>query len=356
MQILVNQKAQQSLGKKLPGKFISSLAMFQKRCPKVVFEAAGGPEVINTKFSHPLVEAAHMAYSQHYPLTITPDAVWLTIIQGLARHINANAEELRNQFVDFDGKKYIEITRDGSWVRGNPNNDWSGVFPEFSDRLAEFIGRKRDLIVSNFSTTTPIDKIASEIVLMEAMQEYFEYGMMTMCGIPSINLMGTVEDWKEIKDRISVFENFNLDWWLQHLEPVIDFIVDSMEGKPDINFWDSLYKVDDSSGGPYISGWINTLFPYPFSSRDNSPYERDRSQSYATIRNEYMDWAKPTRYFQGMQTSSFFNGLSSVPFKWKIPPEEHEMQFLGGLIGVTQDPQTLALQPVSGWAVAERND
>jgi hypothetical protein len=33
---------------------------------------------------HPLIAAAHLAFSQHRPLLLSPDVIWVTIVQGLA--------------------------------------------------------------------------------------------------------------------------------------------------------------------------------------------------------------------------------------------------------------------------------
>src|ERR1700704_3733148 len=46
---------------------------------------------------HSLVAAADLAYRGHFPLVLTPDAIWLTIAQGFARHVANNAEELRDR-------------------------------------------------------------------------------------------------------------------------------------------------------------------------------------------------------------------------------------------------------------------
>ena len=35
---------------------------------------------------HTLVSAVHYAFSEHRPLTLSPDAIWLTIAQGFANH------------------------------------------------------------------------------------------------------------------------------------------------------------------------------------------------------------------------------------------------------------------------------
>jgi len=59
--------------------------------------------------------------------------IWLQILQGLANHVNANAEALRHHFVSHDGKKLIEIKRD-EFVKGDPDNDWEGALLNFQPR------------------------------------------------------------------------------------------------------------------------------------------------------------------------------------------------------------------------------
>ena len=58
---------------------------------------------------HGLVNAVHLAFSQHRPLVLTPDAVWLTLAQGFAQHINNHAEALRSRFVGHKGKIELRV-------------------------------------------------------------------------------------------------------------------------------------------------------------------------------------------------------------------------------------------------------
>jgi hypothetical protein len=48
---------------------------------------------------HPVVAAVHLAFLDHRPLRISPDAIWLMICQRVANHVNACAEVLRSRFV-----------------------------------------------------------------------------------------------------------------------------------------------------------------------------------------------------------------------------------------------------------------
>lgn len=53
------------------------------------------------------VKAVHAAFFDHHPLILSPDIIWLTIAQGLAHHVDQNAEELRDQFVRHGGAKRV---------------------------------------------------------------------------------------------------------------------------------------------------------------------------------------------------------------------------------------------------------
>jgi hypothetical protein len=159
---------------------------------------------------HTLVAAADLAYRGHFPLVLTPDAIWLTIAQGLARHVANNAERLRPRLVPHEGKATLAVLRN-DFVRGSPENPWAEVWPGFCDRIREQLGaRAHGLVVCDFSTTGPAERAASEVVLMDAVQSYFEYSFLTRCGIPSVTLEGTVKDWQRVRERVGRLRRFDL--------------------------------------------------------------------------------------------------------------------------------------------------
>jgi len=140
---------------------------------------------------------------------------------------------------------------------------------------------------------------------MDSMQSYFDFDLMTKCGIPKINIAGTKEDWEMIKKKANNFLELmpDLKLWINHLNETLQNFIDIFDGKIDKSFWDSLYKVSDESGGPYVCGWILTLFPYL---RDNM------INKYAWEKH----WKESRGMFDGITTSSFSYKLSSVPFIW----------------------------------------
>ena len=97
---------------------------------------------------------------------------------------------------------------------GNPDNDWETVFPKFSEKIQEYIGDDlHGLLISDFSTTTPIEKAASEITLMYTMQKYFNFSNFFECGFPSIRLEGTMKDWEILITKTQQLAKFDLEWW-----------------------------------------------------------------------------------------------------------------------------------------------
>ena len=286
-----------------------------------------------------LVRAIHVAFDRHYPLVLSPDMIWLCIMQGLSLHVNENAEKLRSKFVSHQGKKEIVVRRD-HFVKGQ-QNPWEDVFAEFSVNIRAHIGAQtHDLILPQFSTTDPVSKAVSEIVLMETVKSYFSYTVVTLCGIPEITLEGSPEDWRMIREKAEQLAQFDLEWWIPSLLPILDQFVAASSGDVDQGFWSDIYKLNGGSGGPFCSGWILNLFPYLTHGR-NPWIEIDRLGSHRR---------------GAATTDSFPSGLSRAPFVWKYFGTKYQMEFIGGFMAVKQDPKTLALRPELGWAVVEASN
>jgi hypothetical protein len=273
-----------------------------------------------------IVDLVHESFNSHRPLILNPDTIWIPILKGLATHIDKNAEELRKHFVNFEGKKDIIINRD-SFIKGQ-NNPWENCFPEFSAKIADFIGKKRDLLISNFTTTTELTKIVSEIALMDAMKNYFSYGFSTLCGIPRITLEGTVDDWKNIKQRVLIFNEFGLSWWTNELVPVLDEFINVYSGNINDEFWKSFYNVDGGSGGPFVSGHIIKFYPYL------------REKLINNFKNKYLT------------LSNFSENIVSAPFVWNYHGTNYGVEFSGGIFGIEQEDDG-SIRSNFGWCVRE---
>ncbi|QDF01990.1 DUF4419 domain-containing protein [Myxococcus xanthus] len=88
---------------------------------------APGPDtrVLETHGVHPLLAAVHTAFAEHRPLVLSPDAIWLTMAQGVAQHIRLNGESLRDRLVRHEGRKKLTVER-ANWCPSRLLPRWMG--------------------------------------------------------------------------------------------------------------------------------------------------------------------------------------------------------------------------------------
>lgn len=304
--------------------------------------------------AHPVIVALHRAFTEHRPFCLSPDMIWLLICQGVAHHVNVHSEKLRSRFVQHTGKALIVVRRD-DFIKGSPENPWSEVIDAFSLHVREHVGTTHDLFIPRFSTTGPVERVAAEIVLLDAIQSYFEFVVLSLCGIPAITLEGTVEDWQELADRAEAFAEFDLDWWLTPLRPILRELVETARGDVRRSFWQSIYKFDSYSGGAAITGWITAFFPY-FTDEQGNPTEKNPWLAEGGKKLKLLlagKWDRERFDLGGPSPTAFPSGLARAPFVWQFHDRDFDMEFLGGFVGVAQDGATLALRPEIGWAIRQ---
>jgi len=286
------------------------------------------------------MSAIHWAYIQHYPLKLSVSDFILMIGQGLAKHMEKHAETLRKEFVNHDGKELIEIKR-ADLIPGREDNDWSTVFGQFTDEIKKRI--KTDLyevMIDNTSVATKLSRISSEIAIMDAFKQYFEYQVTFICGIPKITLIGSNEDWEKLRSKVKKLKELNkdnrllLDFWLDKLVPLVDQIVDQVTSQNiDKSFWRNIYKWQIPEDGydprPFITGWINVFNPY-LVDRSGEPLQSD---------------------FGEIPPSALISGFSRVSFIWKIGEERLPMNFFGGFLAAKMEKEDNTVEPAYFYAV-----
>lgn len=297
---------------------------------KPEYEASSHEDVNDTFYraaSHGFASAAISAYDLHLPLCVDVEAVKLTIVQQFGIHVNQNAETLRDKLVNHEGKKEIIVRRD-DFVRGS-KNPWLEVFSEFSDAVKAQISDPELVMRIRLpnTTTTVVTQAAMEIALLDVVQKYFDYTLMTLCGIPSVTLLGTVDDWKNLKSLVSYLGQFDFEWYTNNLLPILDEFIAAAEGNPRTDFWAGMVRTaDKGSGCPRYYGWIKYLFAYDGDNKFNH-----NEKSY-------------------IETQNLSSGISSVPFKWNYLGQEFSMKFLSGFfaLGVNNRGE---VYPEIGWVI-----
>ena len=282
------------------------------------------------------------AYLNHYPIRIKPDDIWLLIVQAFSHHVNANSEELRNYFVDFDGKKTIEISYVDKVL--NISQIDKKILEDFSkqinEKMIEYLGEEIiENLTPNFTTTNFDSTIICKMSIMGAFKKYFDYEMRIgiTCGFPYIILEGSAKDYYQIKSKAKKLSKYKFDWYINRILPIIEKMIEAKEGKIDIDFFKRMisYRQPEGCGDSgSIDGWILNFFAYI---------------------NAY---GNKVERFEITRISS--DGLEKLAAQQLIVPftikdinlkKEYKMKYKVGFIGCDQNEENEVF-PIQGWIVS----
>ena len=315
------------------------VANYKKDFPYNIVARSKAPDSLVNFGYHSFFNGMYQAYADHRPFVLSPDMIWLLIAQGFAQHVNNNSEELRKQFVDFKGQVTL-IVRDNTIDLNNPRSPWEKVFPEFTEQIAKQTGVElMNALTCDFSTSTPVSKVASEITIMEAMKPYFEYVVIRIvCGIPEIKLEGTPQDWQKVLDKARYLRKYKLDWWIDEIEPLLVRFVSASKGDVDKEFWRDIFKYHSEKvyGAPLkIDGWIVKFFPYDKTGKRNNlkelAYGNNLPSEIVKVDLKYIEE----------------DGAGNM----KTTP----LVLWAGFVGLQQNNRTFALKPEIGWMIRKKD-
>ena len=282
------------------------------------------------------------AYANHQSVTLSPDMVWLVICQGFARYVNAHAEELRPKLVNHEGKMDLVIETDKDLM--NEEVDWPILINDFASQIDKYTKDNiAKTITSDFSTTGSVERVASQITLMESVKSYFEYIVEYFaCGIPSITLDGSVEDWKRVRKKTMQLKKYGLEKWIDSLDPILKEFILAADGKPNQIFWKSMMKkqsVDRLAGGgclpempTKLDGWLLKLFP------DENGVTLEEISHTKDMPTEYV---RVSFYYQVINPDDG-TIISRTP-----------MELWAGFVGAKIDNENNMVTPMIGWFVSE---
>lgn len=205
------------------------------------------------------VWAAYYAYSHHHHLCIRPDDVWFAILTQISYFINAHAEELRSHFVTHEGRKELEAIHDIA--------DFAFLAAQMGDIIGENVldPELKGWVLPAFSTTTDSDRVVGSILFMGAMQKYFSYGFTVCCGLPSVTLLGSEEDWVNILHRLDKLDLLGDEprRFAAMLRPILSRMVRCFTDPSNteiLDFWNTIvHRHRRGSGTDYLSGWLTAF-------------------------------------------------------------------------------------------------
>lgn len=297
------------------------------------------------------VLALHAAFAQHIPFTLSPEVIMGIISQEVAQFVKDHSDNpsIASLFTKNPGEKEKIVVEVNDFVYGSPNNNWLDGISKFRGLLAERVPSEvLEYMTPRFSQGTLETEVAHLVSFMDAASKYYDYGMSTLCGIPEFRIEGTSDDWNLILRSVERLKNAlpGLEVYFRHLKPVLTEIINTVDGnKVNLDFWHSIYKVYDDSGGPYSNGWFNNLYAHVY------------SQNWKTNRPVVIlkdkDSAFETRGFGGSKLNQFPSNLSVVEFEWDYYGKKIPMTFVGGVTSVEYKDGFLT--PCLGVSVLERN-
>ncbi|SDG67444.1 CarboxypepD_reg-like domain-containing protein [Prevotella communis] len=282
------------------------------------------------------------AYAEHRPLVLSPDMMWVLVSQGFARYVNAHPDQMRNQLVAHNGKMDLVVQSNKDLLSSDA--EWEKLISDFTAQINDNTrGDIAKTITADFSTTGVTERIASQITLMETMKSYFDYVVHTLsCGIPTITLTGTPQDWQKVVEKTQQLEKYGVGDWTQNLIPILTEFVKASEGKANQVFWQGMVKkqrVDKLDGGGCIpghptelDGWILKFFP------DENGHTLDQVPCTHKMPSErvYVDF----KY-------QIVSPVDGTVFS------ETPLQLVAGFIGADVDLKTGAMKPKMGWVVRQ---
>lgn len=316
------------------------------------------PDSISWRRSGGFVDTVFYSYQKHHNLIIRPDDVWTAIVTQFSLYVNANAEALRHAFVNFEGKKKLEVTF------YTPINEVP--FDVFINKIASLIDENIDPSVAswirpNFTTTTKNDEVAAGAALMATLQKYFDYSLsLILCGIPEVTILGTVDDWRQIRQRVEKLKQFEISGqdvmgqWSNMLGIIIDEFLSVKQGnEKKEEFWKEAIRVDyklihlgcGQENETYLNGWLTA-----FSAFDKSGKWQEDSKPTKSTEEPLISKTPWLR----IRTDNITPGVVSAPIQI-YDQFSSEKNYTGAIItghmgySVRKDEKTL--QPLSGWAM-----
>ena len=226
--------------------------------PTEIISALGSEEEIYSTTDCGIFAAVSTAYSHHYKLRTSPDDWWFCVIKRVSCAIDENSqkESVRKMFVDHEGKKTIAVPVNDFSVY---TVDYSWFFDQIKKGIKENVKVPEfvDGMTADFSTTTAVQKIVSQITLMYSVKQYLRFHMMTKCGIPAVEMLGTEEDWNKLTSKLKVLRSLlkpiendlglQSEWW-DLVGKVFHRLLETFQGRPDEEWWSHILDYEKSYG------------------------------------------------------------------------------------------------------------
>lgn len=295
--------------------------------------------------------AVHECFALHLPLALDPAVLWYLITHEVATAVRHAPDGWATRFTHHPNERQVVRVRDDSLVYGQ-ENDWARTIGGFYDALTPLVPADAvDRLLVDFSTTTVTSRVATLVSVMDAASPYFEFRCTTLCGIPALRMDGTVEDWTRLVECTRAVADWIPDGdaggplhvYFRHLIPVLERLARARAGHRDVDLVRSLYKMNNESGGPYVTGWISAFTAFI---NWGGEIREKPAHLFDVGRRKQVRGLSP-----GISHNELPSHQSSVSFVWEYLDREIPMALQSGILCAEVDDGFVS--PRLGFAVVE---
>ncbi|RGP76445.1 hypothetical protein FLONG3_5330 [Fusarium longipes] len=358
--------------------------LFRRSCPEEVAHSNPyTPSLLASSFSYDVfstgrvfpssggfIRGAVEAWAQHQHLVLRPEEVWFEVLVQMNLYMSAHSEKLRGLFVEHeDGKETIVVEGD----------TWDGMLAGFGDEIHKRVKTEwlRNWIMPGFSTSTPNDEVTATVLMMGLMKQFFDFEGWVVCGIPSVTLLGTRDDWVKLEAKLDHLKEFGQDpeLFAEKLRPIMKRFVnswDDVHAEETKLFWEQIVRAKkkwscgEGANEWDVSGWITgfDFFDRNGRRRGFDPWAEEEEEEEQSIKEEPQLGIYPNDWnviidgqgYIPLSLSDVSTGYAKAPLKMRNYPHpgvDTEAYILAGNVGVERSEEggKVTAQPVSGWFV-----
>lgn len=367
---------------------------------------------MNTRQINPWFMSIFKAFAEDKSVSINPAHVQFLLLNAVAHYVNHKSgqdhdskaagsanndgkvvDTMRSKFgIQFDGTQTI-VVENNNLVKTDPlvltsqasqakeaeryQQEWQNNLDPFLKAIKSKTGPIVEKMSTKLSTATPNDIAINTIAVMSCLQRYFKYEVRTRCGIDTVKLLGTKEDWIALKNIVAEFKNSQdsvLGIWASLVDIVlVEFVnaysagatVAAASAVPNVNvaFWKSIVKYRSMSGSNECNGWSLLFFlPQLYCIKKyqdiivryfNKIKDDVKALNASKVSAALLTDADVKKYFSWLSVDNLVDlpsGICEVPFIWDQFGTRYKMKYVGGLLE-TWDANTRTFGTVSNWCV-----
>lgn len=249
-------------------------------------------------------------WSTHSIAVISPEIIWQILMSVTSERVCANPELYRDTFTRHKDK--VKLTVHGS----------IGALPEFATDIANMIVMSApediSLLTPEFSTATPMSRMAQAVALMDTASPYYDYCMMC-CGLPAVEVRGTEADWKLLNESWNYLKQLlyadasNLDW-LNRAHATMENVIQNWSKA---ETWQNFFTCERCGSGSDVTlgGWITRL---AFVIKNGFTPVHTMPTAIANADFEELSTGKHYRIFSGILGSKTTDGLAEPVFGYML--------------------------------------